>query len=204
MIIPVNLATEDELSESVLRRLLAHADKGYSVGAAYGRRGFGYLRRTITGWNRAARFVPWVVLTDLDRGTCPAALIDEWLTEPKHPNLLLRVAVREVEAWLLADRSTFAQYLRVAEKWVPVNPDGLQAPKAALVEAARRSRSGEIRARIVPKRGSTAKQGREYNACLIEFVGTDWNVEEAARQSESLRRTVARFRSFNLRQRADY
>jgi hypothetical protein len=108
MIIPVNLATEDELSESVLRRLLAHADKGYSVGAAYGRRGFGYLRRTITGWNRAARFVPWVVLTDLDRGTCPAALIDEWLTEPKHPNLLLRVAVREVEAWLLADRSTFS------------------------------------------------------------------------------------------------
>lgn len=29
MTIPVNLATEDELSETVLRRLLDHADRGY-------------------------------------------------------------------------------------------------------------------------------------------------------------------------------
>ena len=104
MNIPVNLATEDELSEAVLRRLLDHADRGYAIGTAYGRRGFGYLRRTITGWNRAAQFVPFIVLTDLDRRPCPTELIEDWLREARHPNLLLRVAVREVEAWLLADR----------------------------------------------------------------------------------------------------
>src|ERR1035441_2055564 len=76
MNIPVNLATEDELSEAVLRRLLDHADRGYAIGTAYGRRGFGYLRRTITGWNRAAQFVPFIVLTDLDRRPCPTELID--------------------------------------------------------------------------------------------------------------------------------
>ena len=86
MTIPVNLATEDELSEAVLRRLLDHADRGYAVGTAYGRRGFGYLRwGTIAGWNRAARFVPFVVLTDLDLRPCPAELIDDWLTEPLAP-----------------------------------------------------------------------------------------------------------------------
>ncbi|SPE41130.1 hypothetical protein SBA3_410042 [Candidatus Sulfopaludibacter sp. SbA3] len=72
MIIPVNLANEDELSEVVLRRLLDHVDRGFAIGAAYGRRGFGYLRSTIPNWNRAARQVPLIVLTDLDRHTCPA------------------------------------------------------------------------------------------------------------------------------------
>jgi len=196
MTIPVHLATEDELSEWVLRRLLDHANRGYAIGTAYGRRGFGYLRGTIANWNRAARFVPFVVLTDLDTGACPTELIEGWLKGPKHPNLLLRVAVREVEAWLLADRSALAQYLRVTEKWVPGNPDGLRDPKAALVEVAKRSRSGEVRERIVPRRGSTAKQGREYNSCLCEFVRTEWNIEEAAARSVSLHRTVARLRSF--------
>jgi hypothetical protein len=104
--------------------------------------------------------------------------------------------VREVEAWLLADRSNFARYLHVSEKWIPVDPDGLQDPKAALVDAVRRSRSEKVRDRIVPKRRSTAKQGRDYNSCLAEFVRTDWNIEEAAAQSASLQRTVARLGSF--------
>jgi hypothetical protein len=196
MSIPVNLATEDELSEAVLRRLLDHADRGYAVGAAYGRRGFGYLRATIASWNRAARFVPFVVLTDLDSRPCPGELIDAWLGEPRHPNLVLRVAVREVEAWLLADRSNFAQYLHVSEKWVPEEPDALLDAKAALVDVARRSRSIEVRKRVVPRLSSTATQGREYNACLSEFVRTDWRIREAAAASASLWRTVERLRSF--------
>jgi hypothetical protein len=196
MSIPVNLATEDELSETVLRRLLDSSGRAYAIGVAYGRTGFGYLRRTITGWNRAARFVPFIVLADLDRCTCPAELIDDWLSEPRHPNLLLRVAVREVEAWLLADRANLARYLRVSEKWIPADPDALPDPKATLVNAARRSKSKEVRERIAPKRGSTAKQGRDYNSCLAEFVHMDWNIEEAAARSNSLHRTVARLGSF--------
>lgn len=196
MIIPVNLAIEDELSEVVLRRLLDHADRGYAIGTAYGRKGFGYLRRTIPGWNRAAQFVPFIVLMDLDRHPCATELIGKWLTEARHPNLLLRVAVREVEAWLLADRSNIAQHLRVSEKWIPADPDTLPDPKAALVDAARSSRSETVRNRIVPKRGSTAKQGRDYNACLSEFVRADWKIEEAVEQSPSLRRTVSRLATF--------
>jgi hypothetical protein len=196
MSIPVNLATEDELSEAILRRLLDNAGTGYAIGAAYGRRGFGYLRATIASWNRAARFVPFVILTDLDSRPCPSELIDAWLGEPRHPNLVLRVAVREVEAWLLADRSNLAQYLRVSEKWVPQDPDALLDAKTALVDAARRSRSMEVRERVVPRRGSTAKQGREYNSCLSEFVRVDWKIREAAAASGSLRRTVERLGSF--------
>src|SRR5580658_879547 len=98
-VIPINLATEDELSEAVLRRLLGFAERGYEIGIVYRRGGFGYLRRTVRGWNRAAPGIPFMVLTDLDHHPCPRALIDDWLTEPQHPNFLFRVAVREVEAW---------------------------------------------------------------------------------------------------------
>lgn len=86
--------------------------------------------------------------------------------------------------------------MHVSEKWIPFDPDRLQDPKAALVDVVRRSRSEEVRDRIVPKRGSTAKQGRDYNACLSEFVRTGWSIEEAAAQSASLRRTVARLGAF--------
>lgn len=86
--IPVNLAVEDRLSEAVLRRILSHVDRGFTIGAAYNRGGYGYLKRTVRGWNRAAAGVSFVLLTDLDnRYDCPPALISDWLSEPLHPNL---------------------------------------------------------------------------------------------------------------------
>lgn len=190
--IPVNPAIEDELSEVVTRHLLEYVNRDYAVGVAYGRTGNGYLRSTIRGWNQAARGKPFIVLTDLDSYPCPPALIQDWLTEPQSPNLLLRVAVREVEAWLLADASNLARYLHVSERRIPKDP-ALTDAKAALVTLARESRSAEVRARIAPKRGSTAKQGREYNASLSEFVHSAWDVGAAQHCSPSLNRTLVRF-----------
>jgi hypothetical protein len=85
--IPVDVAVEDELSESVVLRLLAVAKPVYHVGVTYRRGGFGYLRRTVNGWNAAAKGKPFVVLTDLDDASCPADLIGEWLTSAPNPNL---------------------------------------------------------------------------------------------------------------------
>jgi hypothetical protein len=195
--IPVNLAIEDRLSEAVLRRVLAHANRGYAIGTAYGRGGFGYLRRTVRGWNSAAAGVPFALLTDLDgRYGCPQALIDDWLGVPRHHNLLLRVAVQEVESWLLADGPNLAEFLAVSPRLIPQNVDTLDDPKAVLIGIARRSRLGEIRRRIAPKPGSTASIGPDYNACLIEFVASNWDVDAAAGASTSLARALNRFRSF--------
>jgi hypothetical protein len=194
--IPVNLATEDRLSEAVLRKLLLHSDRGYAIGTAYGHSGFGYLRKTIVGWNRGARGIPFVVLTDLDLADCPLALTREWLSGPKHPNLLFRVAVREVESWLLSDPEHLAAYLGVRRSLIPDGPDQLQDPKYALVELAKRSRFAGIRSRIVPRRMSTAKEGPDYNGCLIEFVDALWDVDQATHNSPSLRRTVDRLAAF--------
>ena len=195
-VIPINLATEDELSEAVLRRLLAFVRRGYEVGHAYRRGGFGYLRRTVRGWNGAARGVPFLVLTDLDNLPCPKAFIDSWLTEPQHGNLIFRVAVREVEAWLLADARSLSRYLVVSENLIPSNAESLEDPKGALINLARRSRSAIVRDRIVPKRGSSAKQGPDYNGCLVQFVATHWDIGSAVAKSRSLRRTTNRLAKF--------
>lgn len=195
-VIPVNLATEDELSEVVLRRILRYVDCGYSIGTAYRKGGFGYLRRTITGWNRAAKGNPFVLLTDLDTDECPRALIDAWLPEPQHPNLIFRVAVREVEAWLLADSKNLSRHLAVTERFFPADPDSIPDPKAVLIDAARHSRSKTVRDCIVPKEGSTAKQGPDYNGTLVAFVSNEWDVQAAMLRSPSLRRSVSRLAKF--------
>lgn len=148
------------------------------------------------GWNKAARGVPFVILTDLDRYPCPSALIQEWIPRHRHPNLLLRVAVREVEAWLLADAANLAAFLRIRPQVIPPDPDSLQDAKAVLVGAASQSRSQEVRRRVAPKRGSTAKQGPEYNACLGDFGRHSWDVDSASSKSSSLHRTLTRLQSF--------
>jgi hypothetical protein len=153
--------------------------------------GYGYLRRTIAGWNEAARGGPWLVLTDLDRAECPRALIDEWLPQPQHPNLLFRVAVREVEAWLLADRENLARYLGVSTRLFPPDPDSLPDAKRSLIELARRSRGRAVRESIVPRQGSTAKQGGDYNGFLGRFVMDAWNIKAASVRSPSVDRTIA-------------
>jgi hypothetical protein len=193
--IPVNFATEDELSELVLFRMLERIDR-YAVGTAYRRRGNGYLRRTIHGWNDAAQGIPFIVLTDLDTCPCPPELINKWLPLGKHPNLLFRVAVREVEAWLLADPDNLSQFLNVKRALIPAQPDSIVNAKAALVGVAGRSRSKAIRESIVPKRGSTAKQGPDYNGRLGLFVRQHWDIEAAKDNSESLSRTLDRLNSF--------
>lgn len=188
--IPVNLAIEDQLSEAVLRRLLVDAGRGYAIGAAYGRNGFGYLRRTIRGWNRAAKGIPFIVLADLDNADCPPSLIHQWLSVPQRPNLVFRIAVREVEAWLLSDTENLAKYLGCSADKMPQDPDALSDPKRTLVELARRSRFSDIRSRVVPKHGSTATQGPDYTACLSAFVRETWSSVDAASKSPSLRRTL--------------
>lgn len=195
--IPVNLAVEDQLSEAVLRRILSHVDRGFAVGVAYNRGGYGYLQRTVRGWNRAAVGIPFVLLTDLNnRYDCPPALIDDWLPEPIHPNLLFRVAVREVEAWLLGDRANLAKFLGVSTALVPIEAENLDDPKAALITLAASSRRRDVRDRIVPKRGSTARQGPDYNGCLVEFL-RDWDIDASAGECPSLLHALRRLKEFD-------
>ena len=191
----VYLGVEDDLSEAIARRTLLSLSREIEVGAVFGRRGFGDLKRKIDGWNDLAKIFPFLLLTDLDDSPCPPALIKNWHPRPLNKSLFFRVAVREVEAWLLADRVGFAKYIGISEEVVPPDPESVPDPKAALVQMAKRSKIRSIRERIVPRPGSTAQIGPDYNACLGEFVQTAWNIGAASKTSPSLKRAILRLRS---------
>lgn len=194
--IPINLAVEDLISETVLRTLINRADRAYCIGAVYSHGGFGYLKNTAPGWNRAARSVPFLLLTDLDSCPCPSELMGDWLNQPRHHNFIFRIAVREVETWILADIQNFANFIGLSVAKLPQSPELLSDPKKVLVELAAKSKKKAIRTRLAPKPGSTAKQGPEYNQCLGEFVINHWNPQSASANSPSLARCIRALDTF--------
>jgi hypothetical protein len=193
----INLAYEDELSGRVLRRLLSCHSGRYEVGVPYSGGGFGYLRKRIEGFNNAAKGVPFLVLTDLDAVECAPSLVNSWLPHGMHPNLLFRIAVREVEAWLLADREGVAEFLAIQLDMVPDAPDEILDPKGTLIDLARRSPSSDLRRSIAPPLGSTSRQGPDYNGRMSAFAERIWNPCAAAKSSSSLARTIEALTSFS-------
>lgn len=194
--IPLNLAFEDALTESLTFKILRTIPTKYATLTIYNRGGNGYLRRTVNGFNNAARGTPFLVGTDLDEYGCPPALIDDWLTSAKHHNLLVRVAVREAEAWVLADRHRFADFLGINARNVPEDAESLPNPKEALIQLARTSRKKQLRDDICPPINSTRRVGPNYNARLGAFVRASWDPTVARQNSNSLDRTIARLIAF--------
>ncbi|UZQ55058.1 DUF4276 family protein [Trichothermofontia sichuanensis B231] len=190
MDISINLAVEDDLSEAILKEILKQSQRPFVIGMCLKRQGYGYLKRILPGINHAAKGSPYLVLTDLDRYECPLAILTEWLSAPKHPNLIFRVAVTEVEAWLLAHREAFAKFLGISVNLIPHNLDAIPDPKRLLIELTRKSKKRNLRDAIVPAKNSTAKIGRDYNSQLIGFVHQNWQAEVARSHSRSLDRAL--------------
>ena len=132
----------------------------------------------------------YLILTDLDRSECPPVLVEQWLTGPKHPNLLFRVAVREVEAWLLGCRESFATFLGVPPSRIPDDVERIPNPKEFVVNLARRSSKRNIRVDLAPEPDSTAKVGPDYTGRLVYFVEEIWEPAVAKESSPSLRKAI--------------
>ena len=115
------------------------------------------------------------------------ALISEYLPDPA-PLMCFRVAVREIESWLLADRDNLATFLSVPESEFPPNPETLDDPKRGMIELAKKSRNRAIREDMLPRPGSGRAIGPAYPSRLIEFATRHWKPEVATNRCESLRR----------------
>lgn len=195
-VIPINLAFEDELSEAVLGKILQCSGRNYQIGDRFHGHGAGFLKKRIKGFNQAARGMPYLILTDLDTDECAPLKLRDWLPVPASPNLIFRIAVCEVESWILADQENMADFLGVERESFPVQPDAIPDPKQLLVNLARASRKRTIRQNLVPKPGSTAKVGPAYNKHLCEFVQNQWDPLLARSSSPSLMRAVKAIESF--------
>lgn len=183
----VALGTEDELSEAVAVRLLAEHEQHLQPGLRLRKSGFGYLRSNVKRWRELAQRQPVVLITDLDQIACPPALLNDWLGSQACPeNLLLRVAVREVEAWLLADHVAMQSLLGDRAR-LPPAPDVLPDPKQHLLGLAKRA-PRDVRLDLVHEAGTVARQGLGYNARLTDLVRMSWSPARAAERSPSLAR----------------
>jgi hypothetical protein len=191
----ITLAVEDQLSEIVARKLLEQSGREYRVSQCLCKQGQGYLKAKINNFNQAAMNMPFFVLTDQDRG-CPPALISSWLKQKPSKFFMFRIAVMEVESWVMAHRAAFAKFFSVSLERLPQDMDNIPDPKQFLINLVRRSRSKRLRTDIVPAVGSTAKIGPDYNNHLMRFVQEKWDVSEAVEHSESLRRAVSRAKEF--------
>lgn len=190
--LPIHLAVEDDLSEAALRRILHDRDADYDVRAVYKKNGFGYLKKNIHAFNRAARHVPFLLLTDLDNNPCPTAMIQEWLRAPQHPNFLFRVAIHEVEAWMLADLDALCGFLGARRKPRLPAPETIEDAKEAVLRIAMRSQRRPIKESMARRaRDGRITQGPIYNATMAKFVRTRWRPWLAARNAPSLSRLEA-------------
>jgi hypothetical protein len=184
----ISAAVEGLVDEAVVRKLIIEA--GGNPGTVYGKKGKPFLRQTILGYNNAARHSPWVVLVDLDRDAeCAPPLRAEWVPDPAQC-LCFRVAVREVEAWLMADPESLASFLAVARSRIPSDPEQLLQPKTEMVNLARRSRRRDIRDDMVPREQSGRSVGPADTSRLVEYVQALWRPQVAVERAQSLRRAT--------------
>lgn len=192
----VLLVVEDTLSGFVLRKLVEEFGNGLSVHSVQLMGGFGKIQTGIQRFKNASNVTPHIVLTDLDMRDCAPRLLEDWSVDSVTNNMLFRIAVREVEAWLLADREGIAQFLNLPLAKIPQHPDFENDPKQTFINLVRRCKKRRLVEELVPPIGSSASIGPLYNTRLGEFVREGWNINRAAVNSDSLSRTVLRISSF--------
>ena len=194
---------EDALSCAVMTRLVRYCNESdtesakltFRSGFPENKRGCGHIKNMIPKVCSMADNAGLVtfILTDLDTETCAPTLIREWfeLTDEKpHPPapVLFRVAEREVESWVLADRGELASFLGIAVANFNSDPDALPDPKQHLLNVIRAKGRKRYHKDMLPS--ENAHVGPEYNPRLCEFVKDHWNVARAAECSGSLNRAI--------------
>ena len=186
----VTTAGEGPTDEAVMRRVVSHL-RG-AVARSHPCDGKRDLLRRLPGFNAAAARSPWFVLVDLDTDEpCAPPAVRDWLREPA-AHMQFRVAVSEVEAWLLADRERVARFLGVGISAVPSDPESLSDPKEEFVNLARLSTKRAIRELVVPAPGSRRPVGPGYAGEVIRFVRSEWRPDVAADHADSLNRCLHR------------
>ncbi len=188
----VSGAVEGITDEPILRCMIE--SRGGTVHRLQVQHGKPNLRRALPGYNAAAERALWLVLVDLDDDyPCAGALVADWLPR-RSRNMCLRVAVRQMESWLLADAERFSTFFSVRRNRIPLAPDALPNAKTTLVQLAAQSGRKAIRQDMTPRPGSGRRVGPAYASRIIEFAQGEngWRPDVAAARSPSLRRCLDR------------
>lgn len=195
MLSTLYLVAEDELGLAVGRRLVGEVPN-LSIWREENARGYAGIQMKTPSYHQMGFRMPVLALTDLDARPCPSGLVDNWLSQRPSPGFLLRVCVREVEAWLLADPAKLAKLLNIPIQKIPTEPEQVPDPKRLLIQLAKKA-SKRVRTALTPV--GSAAIGPGYNDVLSQFVMKTWDPAEAATRAPSLAK--ARLRLHQLGER---
>lgn len=186
----VTIAGEGRLDLEVAEKLVSHY--GGEVGNRYDKGGKFGVQSKIDGYNNDAAHtnMPWLVLLDLNSDECPPSLRNKLLDEAA-PSMCFRIAVREIESWLMGDAESLAFYFGVSRTLIPSEPEKLNDPKESLVKLAKESNKREIREGIARKGSTQLETGPRYTALMRKYAQNHWRPEVAAKRADSLRRAMA-------------
>ena len=192
----LNLAYEGDLDGCVLERIILAVGSPLQVANKFDNHGNVRLKKNLRGYNNASKITPFIVLTDLDRTECAPTKINKWCTFERHRNFLFRIAVRSVEAWLLADREAMAGFLGLSKDKIKPDVEELEDPKRYLLNLAQKSRRKEVRDDLLPTPGRGAKIGPGYNSRLCRFASSEWDPIRASENCDSLARALRALERF--------
>lgn len=193
--VPVPFVVEGSIDEAVVLKIFK--ESGVVPGTPYVCDGIDNLCRRLEGFNNAAKHSPWFVLCDLDRNECAPTLCADLLGDARAEKMQLRVAVRAVEAWLMADRGALARFLGVRQVRIPSEPEQVADPKAAVVKLAQQSSKRAVREGLVPSETGGRRVGPAYSQEIIQYVHAQWSPARASAGAPSLARTLELCRAFS-------
>lgn len=183
---------------AVLIKLLAFcnchrsAQLKFADGFPEDKRGNGNIRKNIKKYlSMAQNNVRVLVLTDLDSAPCAPELVRDWcgISSNELPaRMRFRIASKEVESWIIADRARLGRYLGVSEALFTREPDAMHDPKEHLLSVIKTHAKRKWCKAMLPTKDR--KIGPDYNFHLCHFISNHWDIATAKSVSPSLGRAI--------------
>ena len=191
----INCVFEDDPTFAIMQKMLDNFNGCFSINQIVNAHGFVRIKKHINGYNEASVYTPYFIITDLDKNECAPSLIKSWFCKVPNKNMLFRVAVREIESWIIADRKNFAKFIGVSLDKIPLKPDEIKEPKEKLISLVKKSRNKVLCSDLAPKDNS-ASIGPYYNATLRQFILDRWDLCSAMKNSPSLNKAFLALKKF--------
>lgn len=187
----IAVVAEDKLTESVIHKCISVFLPSYTVSRSEIKNGRGNVKKDLAPYMNLACSIPVVIVVDLDHDICAPNLLNLWNLQKVTSKFIFRVAVREIEAWVLADRKRVSAFLGCNSDDITSNPDNISDPKQVLLELARKYAKEELRRDLVPRNFSKYPRiGPAYNLQMCKFVQDKWRPHVARNKSNSLDRAI--------------
>lgn len=201
MTLPVSVSYLGEGASdiAIARRLICAA--GGVVGKSYLNpivgTGKQSLDSRLSGLNRGVEFGnPVLIVRDLDSDAeCAGALVANLLSK-RNANLILRICVRESEAWLLADAPAYSRYAGIPMGQMPKAPEELADPKRFLIALANQGKAPKLLRHLEETSRRAIAPYRALGKWHSDFASELWDPLRAASsgRSPSLFRALTRLR----------